>query len=413
MSGSNSLTMTPATDRSPADSIPPTGPRSLSVPIGLTGAYLFMLLVGVMVLRLPGATIRGNEMSFERAVFTSINAATLTGFQQAVALDDYTPRGQACVMALMCGGMLFVLVLGGMGLTRAVRLPYSDGQVIRATLVTSVFLIACGTAVLAERGRGLVSSATQALSAFSNSGLHLGRLPGAADWRTHASLLPLIFLGGLSIPVLMELGDSIFRRRRLSTHTLTVLSLSAALYLAGLILLFPWSGGVDGTTRVATASALSLDARTCGLSFVTIGSLPRATQWLLIVFMMIGAAPAGTAGGMKVTALFHLGRGTRRALARERGLRITGVAAVWIVSYLALCFLTLIGLLATLPELPADRLVFLSVSAISNVGLSHDPVSVTGGGLAILSGAMLLGRLAPLGMLWWVVMTTDDADVAV
>src|SRR6184192_693564 len=146
MSASNSLTMASTTDRSPADSIPPTGPRSLSVPIGLTGAYLFMLLVGVVVLRLPGATVRGNEMSFERAVFTAVNASTLTGFQQAVALDDYAPRGQACVMTLMCGGILFTLLIGGIGLTRAIRLPYSDAQVIRSTFITFVFLIACATA---------------------------------------------------------------------------------------------------------------------------------------------------------------------------------------------------------------------------------------------------------------------------
>ena len=33
--------------------------------------------------------------------------------------------------------------------------------------------------------------------------------------------------------------------------------------------------------------------------------------------------------------------------------------------------------------------------------------------LYVLGLAMLIGRLAPLAVLWWIVATTDDADVAV
>ena len=116
---------------------------------------------------------------------------------------------------------------------------------------------------------------------------------------------------------------------------------------------------------------------------------------------------------MKVTSLFHIWRGTRRALNREGGLRITGIAATWIGAYLAIVLLTLLGLLATLPDLTPDRLVFLAASAVGNVGLSHDPIAVTGGGLWILCLGMLLGRLAPLAVLLWAAATTDDADVAV
>src|SRR5947207_603818 len=130
--------------------IPPTNPAAeatpapwwAGAPLGLTAGYLFMLLAGVVVLRLPGATVRGNEFSFERAVFTAVNAATLTGFQQAVAVDDYGPSGRACVVALTAGGTLFVLLVGGIALARALRLAYTDGQVIRATLFATAFLVA-------------------------------------------------------------------------------------------------------------------------------------------------------------------------------------------------------------------------------------------------------------------------------
>lgn len=390
------------------------GPR---MALWLCGAYLLMLLIGVAVFQLPGSTIRGNELSFERAVFTVANAATLTGFQQHIAVDDFGPTGRACIIILTVAGTLFTLLVGGLGVARATRMPYTDGQVIRVTLFTWVFLVGCGSALLMEPGRGLLASFFQSASAFGNSGLVLGRIPFAVEWRTHAALIPLALLGGLSIPVLMEAGDAIFTRRKLTTHSRVALSLTAAMYLLGLICLIPWSAilarGGDPTPAIVAASALSIDARTAGFPMTTIGGMTRIAQWLLIVLMLIGAAPGGAGGGMKVTALFHFARGTRRALHREPGLRITGIAAIWIGFYLLLVLATLLALLATLPEMSADRLFFLAVSAVGTVGLSHDPVAVQGSANYVLAGAMLAGRLAPLLFLWWAAQACDDADVAV
>jgi Trk-type K+ transport system membrane component len=65
------------------------------------------------------------------------------------------------------------------------------------------------------------------------------------------------------------------------------------------------------------------------------------------------------------------------------------------------------------PQREGDRLLFLAVSALSNVGLSHDPVSMTSAGLDVLLAAMLLGKLVPLGMLWWMAATTREAEMPV
>jgi Trk-type K+ transport system membrane component len=164
---------------------------------------------------------------------------------------------------------------------------------------------------------------------------------------------------------------------------------------------------------MASGSVLSINGRTAGLPIVSTATLPRVSQWLLIALMSLGAAPAGAAGGMKLTALFHAWRGSRRALCAERGLRITGIAATWIVTYALVLFLTFLALLATLPEMAADRLAFLAASALSNCGLSPEPVVLTGGGLWTLVAAMLVGRAAPLLVLWWVAQTAADVDVAV
>jgi Trk-type K+ transport system membrane component len=60
-----------------------------------------------------------------------------------------------------------------------------------------------------------------------------------------------------------------------------------------------------------------------------------------------------------------------------------------------------------------DQLLFLAVSATSNVGLAHDPVSIVGPGLYTLCALMLAGCLAPVFVLWWMARTAHDAEVAV
>jgi Trk-type K+ transport system membrane component len=57
---------------------------------------------------------------------------------------------------------------------------------------------------------------------------------------------------------------------------------------------------------------------------------------------------------------------------------VFAIALVWLGGYALLVFATLLALLATNPDQPADRLIFLVVSAVSNVGLSHNPSPSSG-----------------------------------
>jgi hypothetical protein len=63
--------------------------------------------------------------------------------------------------------------------------------------------------------------------------------------------------------------------------------------------------------------------------------------------------------------------------------------------------------------LDADRLLFIAVSAASNCGLAHDRVGIVGSGMYVLSLTMLLGRILPIVILWWVVRHADETDVAI
>ena len=65
------------------------------------------------------------------------------------------------------------------------------------------------------------------------------------------------------------------------------------------------------------------------------------------------------------------------------------------------------------PDLDPDRLLMLSISAATNCGLAHDKVSLAQSGYNSLSITMLLGRIVPPMVLWWLAQTTRETDVCV
>src|SRR5687767_7839026 len=170
---------------------------------------------------LPGVAVRGQEMSLRRTVFAAVNATTLTGFQQDVGSSLVAADVLRLVLTL--GGTLFALTAGGIAVVRVARMSYTNGQVAWAATVATVAATVGGAAFLVDGGRPVIASLLQSASAFGNSGLYAGALPGVTDWRTHLILLPLAFLGALGLPVLMELFDRITGARQLSPHSRKVL----------------------------------------------------------------------------------------------------------------------------------------------------------------------------------------------
>ncbi len=387
----------------------------------LAGLFVAIIIAGVAAFQVPGIKVTGQELSLRRSIFTAVNATTLTGFQQDVGSS--LPGADVLRLVLTLAGTLSTLIVGGMAVVRIARMNYTDRQVAWAATVATAAATVGGAAFMLSPDRGLVASLLQAAGAFGNSGLYAGRLPGVMDWRTHGVLLPLAFAGGLGVPVLMELFDRLTGARRLSTHSRKVLVLAAGFYLLGLGLIVlielafasPTQGDrSNGLIHVfASASTLSLNARTTGLPFEFAAALARPVQWLLVALMIVGGSPGGTAGGLKTTTLARLFGGVLDNLRGRHLTRSFGIAACWTIAYFSVAVVGFVLLLQTETDVPTDRLLFLAFSAASNAGLSHDPVSITGDGLFTLSGMMLAGRLVPLAVLWWMATSGDEDVVAV
>jgi trk system potassium uptake protein TrkH len=192
--------------------------------------------------------------------------------------------------------------------------------------------------------------------------------------------------------------------------------MAAVVYVIGLVACVPWdqiNSSRSAATNLAVGSAMSLNTRTTGFALISISNLARVTQWLILCMMIVGAAPGGAAGGVKFTTLFNLTRGIHRSIRGQAAGHTFAIAAVWAAGYGLLILTVLLILLGIHPEMPADHLLFVCVSAVGTVGLSQNPITITGGGLIVLSIAMLVGRLAPLLVLWWCAAEPEPDAVAV
>lgn len=381
----------------------------------ILGAIALLMGIGYAMLRGGAATVRGNEMNVDRATFVLVNAVTNTGFRLTSGPDDYKLPGQLTVFVLMSCGALGSLIIGGWALLRITGMPYGDDQMLHASIMTFVLAVLGGSAALIGHGVGLWPAIFQATSAFGNCGLVLGQLPSVMDWRTHLVLLPLALVGGAGMPVVLDLFSSAAHLRRPNPHTTAALASLGGVYIAGLglLLLIEWLAGGEIRQAILTGSAEAINARSLGMAFSPLSAVSRSAQWIILVLMMIGAAPAGTGGGLKSTTLLVLGRDTWRLLAGRSVERIFGLACAWVAIYATIVLAATVLLAATEPQTSGDLLLFLAVSATGNVGLSHEPLTIGGAGLYVLSAAMLLGRLVPLGILWWTVSYDDEVEVAV
>jgi Trk-type K+ transport system membrane component len=381
--------------------------------------YLLILPIADVLIRIDWPA--GAELSWVRGRFTAVNALTLTGFSQITPLSKFPSLARGTIFVLTVIGAMFPMILGGMAVVRILKLPYSDREIAVSSLILFLVLIAAGSIPLIAAGHGATPSFMLATSALANSGAHFGPLPRLLSWQTHLVLLPLAILGGLGSPVLIELVALLRMKGRLSDYSKTVLAGTAWIYIVtfGLIAAMQFVETESFTGKLlkifSSSSALSIDTKTAGFAIegAQPSDLPRSAQWLLLLPMILGGWAAGTAGGIKVNTIIGISRGITQGLRGGSIGRPVAIAAVWIGLYLALTILFFLMLLWSEPDLPADRLLFLTISALSNVGLSHDPISMTGSGLDVLSCAMLLGRLTPLGMLWWMAMTTREGEMPV
>jgi trk system potassium uptake protein TrkH len=429
----NPLAVVPIGD-APASLQPPAAPPEWLGPGLLIPLFTLVVVIGYLLFaRNPGdsMTVPGNQYKIEQALFTSVNAASLTGFQQARNPGEYQPLGKVVILLLMLAGIEFSFLASGLAVVRIVRMRFTDYSVLLWSVAVTAAVALIGSVALLSKDRTWFDSLFLAVSAFGNCGLTTRDLPGTADMQSHLVLIPLALLGGLGLPVLMEIGtvaravvnrlrhlqDEPGEPTRLSAYSRLVLRWTAGAYIVCFLVLLPlrWCGthAVSWQGALAGSSIQAVNARSAGFNIEPVNDFPQVLTAVMVVVMLVGAAPAGTSGGIKLTSLAAVSRGLRDAVAGRPVRRIAGVAAVWMLIYLVLVGVITVTLLITEPEYQLDRTLFMAASAVGNVGLLQTPVEASPAGLYTLSFAMIAGRILPVLVLWWTVEQIPEAGIAV
>jgi Trk-type K+ transport system membrane component len=420
----------------------PAAPLNREILAWILLGFFALFVVGFWLLRIPGSEQK-NTQSFDRVVFNSLGAVTLTGLRQDVEgsfASAYPKLIPFTLLLLTLGGSYLTLLATALPACRVLALPYSASRIATAAgiLIGGGTLLGTGILLLGDMhtpagGEPVLDAMLKAASAVGNSGVYWGRPPSAGAATTQLGLLPLAILGGLGLPVLLDLYDRATRRTpALSFHTRLVLTLTAAIYVCGVVALLAADSRFLGVLRdgvrergwtptqgrelrdlLVSASTLCIESRSAGFASTAVDQLPRAANFVLLLLMAIGAFPAGTGGGLKATTLHVLWRGLRQGMRGERPAPLVGFAIAWTGIFACVVFLGYAVLLWAAPNVPGDQLLSIAVSAASNCGLSRDSLSVVSTSLFTLGLMMVLGRLLPILILWRMAERLEFADTVV
>lgn len=420
------------------------GQISLAQPAQVVAlGFLGAILVGGLLLASPWANSEGQFTSLVDAIFTATSAVCVTGLTVVDTATYYTLFGKIIIIVLIqLGGLgimlvaslLSMLLMGKIGtLTRLSSQRESSalsGQDIRtaakAVLFLSLSIEALTACVLAIRfwlsydhslPLALWHGAFHSISAFNNAGfaLYSDNLMGFVDdpWIS----LPISFaiiLGGLGFPVLVQLRRYGSNTLKWSMNTRLVLLMTAILLVGGtaFITIMEWNnpktlGALDPAGRLLAGFFQSVQTRTAGFNSIDIGAMHPATWLGMDVLMFIGAGPAGTAGGIKITtvavlafiiitelrgdaAVNVLGKRLSRSVHRQAlTVALLGAAAVFAGTMCLVLF----------TDYSLDRCLFEASSAFGTVGLSTGiTADLPDAAKAVLITLMYLGRVGVLSL---------------
>lgn len=412
-------------------------------------AFAIAVFIGTIVLLLPFSTAVGNETSFVTAFFTAISAVCVTGLTVVDTSTHWSGFGQFAIMLMFqAGGLGIISFATILGLLISGRISLADrlntlaeAKIIGArslpVLLKRVILVYFGfelalalylslrykTAYMESWFDSFWHGTFHAISGFNNAGFALQSDSLIRFNTDYFYLLPMmvaVIVGGLGIPVLIEIHERIWKlnllpggkRRPFSLHTKLTLGTSTILILSGaaFIALMEWNnkaifGAMNSSEKIMNSFFVSTVSRTAGFNTFDISQMDPASWLGIDLLMFIGGGSASTAGGIKVTTLAVLFfiiyteiRGETAVNVGKRRLpRSIQRQALTLVALASTTIMFSTIALAATTNFELDHLLFEVVSAASTVGLSTgitpDLPEFAKVWLAIL---MFVGRLGPV-----------------
>ena len=393
------------------------------------------------MLLLPISKVGPGGANLMEALFTATSAVCVTGLIVVDTPVFWTPFGHAVILLMIQAGGLGIMILASLvGIALARRLSIrsriaaaseaksigmSDVRgLVKGILLISLVIEAATAVPLTLRfwlgydfafGDALWLGVFHSVSSFNNAGFALfsdSLMSYATDPIICLPICAAIILGGLGFPVIMQLRKEFRRPLHWSMNTNIVLWATAVLLVFGTVAItaIEWSnsrtfGPLGVADKLLVGFFQSVQTRTAGFNSVDTSQMDAASWLVMDALMFIGAGPAGTAGGIKVTTfavLFFIlytelrgegavnifGKRLSRAVHRQAITIVLLAVGVVVAATLVIMVMT---------EIELDRVLFEVISAFATVGMSTGiTASLPPAAQLILVLLMFIGRLGPL-----------------
>jgi trk system potassium uptake protein len=405
----------------------------------VVAAFITLIALGTALLSLPFAFDDGSSEGIAHSLFWSTSAATVTGLgTHDVAV--FSLFGELVLLALIQFGGFGIMTIGSVlalvasrriGLRQRMLAQAEIGAIdigelrhligaiakitvaVEATIAIILFLHLAtidGTSI----GRAAYSGVFHSIAAFNNAGISLYSDNLSQFVNDPLVTLPItaaIIIGGLGFPILVELGRRV-RPKRWSLHTRITLAATALLLAVGplVVLTFEWSnpdtlGPMSVVDKLHAAWFQGVSPRTAGFNTIDYGAMREETLNVVTGLMFIGAGPASTSGGIKVTTFAVIGfamwsevRGEPEVNVFRRRLPASLLRQATTVALLSVGIVFTAGIaLDAMSPFSFTQTTFEAASAFGTVGLS---TGITGSlptlGQMLLVVIMLAGRVGPV-----------------
>ena len=403
-------------------------------------AFLLVILLGTLILRLPISQAGSGETSLLQALFTATSAVAVTGLVVVDTATHWSAFGEAVIFALfqiggvgiMTSSTLMVLMVSRkLSLTQQIMVTTESRGIVMGD-VKAVLTLAIGVMLTVEllvasvmvphflgRGLGLPAALWQAMfnagAAFTNAGFSI--YPGGMASFIHdpwllIAIMMAVLIGGLGLPVYYDLRHLHGSQHKLSLHSKLTLITTGALFALSFVLTagFEWSnpqtlGLLPLQERLVNAAYHGFMARSCGMNTLDMTAMTEESLLLTYGMMLIGGGSASTAGGIKVStlailvlAVWHEVRGNQDLTAFGR--KVSAIVQREALSVLVLAVgMLFAGIMALriLSDLPLRQVVFEAISAFANVGLSMNATALfPPAAQVVLICLMFIGRVGTI-----------------
>lgn len=413
----------------------------------LAQGYALYMLIGCVLLALP-FTHTDNPPPLIDALFTAVSAVSTTGLVTVSPSGSFNTLGELIILALIQLGGIGYMTLGSFVLLtvrhrldrrhselaeEAFVLPEGTdlARFIRGVVLFSLSIESAGAIALSfafaasDTPMPIWNGIFHAVSAFCTAGFSLfdTSLEAFSDNITINLVVAILsYLGAIGFIVMGDwwLWATGARKPALTSRIIArVTFVLAVIGTTVLALTDPRLASFALTERVLGAFFQTMTAMTTvGFDTVPINTLGAASILLVIVAMIMGAAPSGTGGGLKATTLAILYGGVRAGLAGRAHIRLLGqrIDSARVMTALAIlglylgCLVIGCAVLLMIDHQDALTLVFEAASALGTVGLS---LGATGDlstpGKIVIMVLMFIGRLGPLSAGMALVPAARDA----